>query len=77
MNFQKLTNSQKGTIFFVIGLILLFYILNIFRPAMFYLVLLGSLFLLVYGFILADYWIKIKALFEVLFKKKPKLPHEK
>lgn len=56
--FNKLSPEQKGAVFIGIGLILLSYILGIFSNALYNLILISSIFLIIYGIVIGNYWTK-------------------
>ncbi len=62
MKFHDLTNTQKGTVFITIGIALLLYILGIFKQAFYFVIIIAALFLIIYGFIIGNFWKKINGL---------------
>ena len=68
MNFQNLTETQKGAFFLTIGIILFLYSVGIFKQSLHLVILIGSLILILYGFLLGDFLPKIKSTFSRIKK---------
>lgn len=69
MKFENLSSTQRGMIFIVIGVILFFYAIGFFRQALHLLILVGALFLILYGVMLGDFGTKAKDLINSYRKK--------
>ena len=69
--FERLSEIQKGTLLIVSGLILLFHTLGIIETGLNYIIIFGSLFMIVYGLVLVNVHKKIMALI-----KKEQIKHD-
>ena len=62
--FNSLTQLQKGIVWMVMGIILLFHTLGIIERGLKYIIIASSLGMIAYGFVLIDGMNKIKTLFK-------------
>lgn len=73
MNFLKnLSDQQKGILLILLGTVLLFDALGIFKPIFYYVILVGSIALIIYGLMLSGYWHKILSSLNNLMKRSKK-----
>ena len=61
---RNLSNTQKGAILIASGLILLLFLMGVFRDAFYYLILIASLLLIGAGIIVGDFWTKARTLIQ-------------
>ena len=62
--FQYLTNNQKGILFIISGSVLLLHTIGFLAKGLDIIIIIGSVALIVYGFVLGDYYEKIKVLLQ-------------